>query len=160
MNNRKKEDKKKEEIKKQFQKAVSLSSAADGKLSRDQWTKVIIDAGIRKNIDDAERLLESKEMDTDGRLSYEEFMGEESRAEKLFRLMDKDGDGFVTKNEFKEVCKNLSKDQIEATFRKFDQTGNDKLNFREFSEMMNKRSELSKKRSSTDPPKKEESENP
>ena len=37
-------------------------------------------------------------MDTDGRLSYEEFMGEESRAEKLFRLMDKDGDGFVTKN--------------------------------------------------------------
>ena len=50
MNNRKKEDKKKEEIKKQFQKALSLSSEADGKLSRDQWTKVIIDAGIRKNM--------------------------------------------------------------------------------------------------------------
>ena len=25
-------------------------------------------------------------------------MGEESRAERLFKLMDKDGDGFVTKS--------------------------------------------------------------
>ena len=32
------------------------------------------------------------------RLSFEEFMGEESRAERLFKLMDKDGDGYVTKN--------------------------------------------------------------
>ena len=43
-------------------------------------------------------MLESKELDDDGRLSFEEFMGEPSRAEKLFKLMDKDGDGFVTKN--------------------------------------------------------------
>ena len=32
------------------------------------------------------------------RLSFEEFMGEESRTERLFKLMDKDGDGFVTKS--------------------------------------------------------------
>ena len=90
--------------------------------------------------DEAEKLMETKDLDTDGRLSYEEFMGESSKAEKLFRLMDKDGDGYVTKNvrenwlsfitkyqsyillklicilffqEFKEVCKNLSKDQVE-----------------------------------------------
>ena len=43
--------------------------------------------------------------------------------------------------EFKEVCKNLNKEQIEATFKKFDQTGNDKLSFREFRDMMSKRSE-------------------
>ena len=35
--------------------------------------------------------------DFDGRLSFEEFMGEESTIEKLFKSMDKDGDGFVTK---------------------------------------------------------------
>ena len=98
--------------------------------------------------------------------------------------------------EFKEVCKNLSKEQvrnkkkirlrfigfiwcnfhqdplliplalfwllivnlhlqIEATFKKFDQTGNDKLNLREFGEMMNKRSDQSRKKSETS--KKEES---
>ena len=48
--------------------------------------------------DEAEKLLESKELATDGRLSYEEFMGEQTKAEKLFKLMDKDGDGYVTKN--------------------------------------------------------------
>merc|ERR1711974_99390 len=79
--------------------------------------------------------------DRESRLSFEEFMGEPSRAERLFRLMDKDRDGFVTKAEFKEVCKNLNKEQIEATFKKFDQTGNDKLSFREFRDMMSKRSE-------------------
>lgn len=149
MNNKKKDDKKKDEIRRQFQKAVSLSNEPDGKLSRDQWTKVLIDAGIKKNIDEAEKLLESKDIDIEGRLSYEQFMGEETRAEKLFKLMDKDGDGYVTKNEFKEVCKNLSKDQIEATFRKFDQTGNDKLNLKEFSDMMSKRTDAAKKKSET-----------
>ena len=39
------------------------------------------------------------------------------------------------------MCKNLNKEQIEATFKKFDQTGNDKLSFREFRDMMGKRSE-------------------
>ena len=48
--------------------------------------------------DEVEKLFESKELDVDGRLSFEEFMGEQSRAERLFKLMDKDGDGFVTKN--------------------------------------------------------------
>ena len=43
-------------------------------------------------------MFENKDKDLDGRLSFEEFMGEESRAERLFRLMDKDGDGYVTKH--------------------------------------------------------------
>ena len=46
MNNKKKDDKKKEEIKKQFLKAVTKES--DGKLSKDQWTRVLVDAGIHK----------------------------------------------------------------------------------------------------------------
>ena len=48
--------------------------------------------------DEAAKLLESKDLDTEGRMSYEEFMGEQTKAEKLFKLMDKDGDGYVTKN--------------------------------------------------------------
>ena len=48
--------------------------------------------------DEIERMFESKDKDLDGRLSFEEFMGEQSRAERLFKIMDKDGDGFVTKN--------------------------------------------------------------
>jgi Ca2+-binding EF-hand superfamily protein len=35
--------------------------------------------------------------DFDGRLSFAEIMGEETPIEKLFKLMDKNGDGFVSK---------------------------------------------------------------
>jgi len=139
MNKKTDEKKKKDELKKFFQKAVSVES--DGKLSKDQWMKVLTEAGIKKSPDEVARMFESKDKDLDGRLSFEEFMGEASRAEKLFKLMDKDGDGYVTKHEFKDVCKNLNKVQVEAAFKRFDQTGNEKLNFKEFSDMMTKRSD-------------------
>ena len=35
--------------------------------------------------------------DFDGRLSFAEIMGEDTSVEKLFKIMDKNGDGFVTK---------------------------------------------------------------
>ena len=35
--------------------------------------------------------------DYDDRLSFGEFLGEESHIEKIFKNMDKNGDGFVTK---------------------------------------------------------------
>ena len=40
---------------------------------------------------------ERMDRDYDGKLSFEEFMGEETPLERLFRSMDKDGDGSVTK---------------------------------------------------------------
>ena len=43
--------------------------------------------------------------DFDGRLSFEEFMGEESPIEKLFKNMDKNGDGLVTKQVHTKVLK-------------------------------------------------------
>ena len=52
--------------------------------------------------------------DFDGRLTLEEFLGEETPIEKLFKLMDRNGDGFVTKKEYiihfkylrlTEICK-------------------------------------------------------
>ena len=36
--------------------------------------------------------------DYDGRLSFGEFMGEETPLEKVFKNMDKDGDGTVSKD--------------------------------------------------------------
>ena len=50
--------------------------------------------------------------DFDERLTFEEFMGEESHIEKIFKSMDKNGDGFVTKEEFQSVCKNLTDEQV------------------------------------------------
>ena len=47
--------------------------------------------------EEVEEFFESMDRDFDERLSFEEFMGEESTIEKLFKSMDKDGNGFVTK---------------------------------------------------------------
>ena len=75
-------------------------------------------------------LFAEKDRDHDGRLSFEEFVGLETKIEKAFKAMDKDGDGFITKSEFKKICRNLTAEQIEATFAKFDKAGNGKLNYR------------------------------
>jgi len=119
--------------------AIDKDADSDGKLNRDQWFKVLNEAGYANSSSDVEKMFTTKDKDLDGKLSFEEFMGEKSRAEKLFKLMDKDGDGFVTKSEFRTVCKNLDKAQVETAFKKFDQTGNDKLNYKEFCDMMNKK---------------------
>ena len=39
---------------------------------------------------------EKMDRDFDGRLSFGEFMGEETPLEKVFKNMDEDGDGTVT----------------------------------------------------------------
>ena len=44
-----------------------------------------------------EEFFEYMDRDFDGRLSFEEFMGEECTIEKLFKNMDKNGDGYVSK---------------------------------------------------------------
>lgn len=49
---------------------------------------------LRKEV---EKFFAERDRDFDGRLSLEEFLGEETQIEKLFRLMDKNKDGFVTK---------------------------------------------------------------
>ena len=47
--------------------------------------------------EEVDRFFLSMDRDFDGRLSFAEIMGEETPIEKLFKLMDKNGDGFVSK---------------------------------------------------------------
>ena len=54
-------------------------------------------------------MFDERDKDHDGLLSFEEFSGQETKMERAFKSMDKDGDGFITKAEFKLVCKNLTK---------------------------------------------------
>ena len=41
--------------------------------------------------------------------------------------------------EFMTICKNLTDEQVKAAFKQFDTSGDDKLDYREFCEMINKR---------------------
>ena len=110
--------------------------------------------------DEVEEFFDFMDRDFDGQLSFEEFMGEESPIEKLFKNMDKNGDGLVTKQvgqitpdtwhviyllqEFLTICKNLTEEEVEIAFHKFDTSGDDKLDYREFCAMINMKREKTK----------------
>ena len=81
---------------------------------------------------EVEDFFNDMDRDFDQRLSFEEFLGEESHIEKVFKSMDRNGDGFVTKEEFHNVCKNLTEEQVALAFSQFDTSGDDKLNYKEF----------------------------
>ena len=78
--------------------------------------------------EEVEEFFEAMDRDFDGRLSFEEFMGEECQIEKLFKNMDKDGDGLITKevNSYKmqmwriSVLKRCRKLLVKPTFTPFD----------------------------------------
>ena len=88
---------------------------------------------------EVEDFFKRMDRDYDGRLSFGEFMGEETPLEKVnvifvgqtsvfisistkvgllnktmqvFKSMDKDGSGTITKEEFLKICKNLSQEQV------------------------------------------------
>ena len=48
----------------------------------------------RKEVED---FFASRDRDFDGQLSFEEFLGEESKIEKLFKKMDRNKDGKISK---------------------------------------------------------------
>ena len=51
--------------------------------------------------EEVEEFFHSRDRDFDGYLSFEEFLGEESQLEKLFKRMDKNNDGKVSKQVLK-----------------------------------------------------------
>ena len=55
-----------------------------------------------------------------------------------FKLYDRDKDGFITKTEFIRLSKNLTKEQIEKAFSKYDSDGDGRLNWAEFKKMMDR----------------------
>ena len=82
----------------------------DGQLTQEEWLSVLNSSGVPTTRQEVSPLLHlllllpqveeffmSMDRDYDGRLSFEEFIGEESAIEKLFKNMDTDGDGLVTK---------------------------------------------------------------
>merc|ERR1712110_35217 len=104
------------EIRKMFDKA---DKDGDGKLTKDEWFTVLNSSGCETSM-----------------AEVSEFIGEETPLEKVFKNMDKDGDGSVSKEEFTKICKHLTPQQVEEGFAKFDTSGDNRLDYREFCQMI------------------------
>ena len=55
---------------------------------------------------------------------------------RVFKAFDVNNDGYISKHEFQQVCRNCSA-ETNAAFKKFNKSGNGSLDYREFCEMMN-----------------------
>merc|ERR1711962_205709 len=130
------------EVQKMFAKA---DKDGDGKLTPQEWHRVLNSSGCQTSMADVEEFFREMDRDHDGKLSFGEFMGEETPLVKVFKKMDKDGDGSISKEEYLNLCKNLSKAQAEEAFSRFDSSGDNNLDFKEFCQMIHQRQEEQKK---------------
>jgi len=110
----------------------------DGKLSLDEWVDVLIRTGHNTSRSEVIDAFREKDKNLDGLMSYEEFVGHETRNELAFKALDTNGDGFVSRSEFKKICPNMTKEQMEAAFAKFDKDKTGRINYTEFCTMLNK----------------------
>merc|ERR1711953_1203761 len=125
----KEEFRKRMELRKYF---LQADKDNNGFITKDEWFSVLNSAGVPTTMREVEGFFKILDKNLDGKLSFEEFLGEENHIEKIFKTMDKDNDGFVSKSEFHAVCPNLSRDQVDKAFSTFDTNSYGKLNYKEF----------------------------
>ena len=87
--------------------------------------------------DDVQEIIDRNDRDFDGQLCFKEFIGQETKIELGFKSIDINNDGFVSKDEFQQVCSSLSREQLHACFKRFDRNQDGKLDYREFCDLMN-----------------------
>lgn len=116
-----------------------------GRITLDEWIEVLKASGQDVSRSEVVDMFRERDHDLSGTMSFEEFCGRETRNELAFKAIDKNGDGYISRNEFKRICPNMSQEQIDRAFAKFDKDETGRINYREYCEMLNKRLEKSKR---------------
>lgn len=103
-----------------------------------------------KNMDkgEIEKMFDSVDIDKSGFIDYSEFvvasMNEKNlltneKLQSAFKMFDKDGSGFISKDEIKEILgfgKTLSEEAVNEIIHQVDANGDGEISFEEFSAMM------------------------
>jgi calcium-binding protein CML len=126
----------------------------DGFLSADEYCRILTDHGIDCTHEEILQIMQVADKDHDGKISREEFVGEapkrkdssEAKAELAFNVFDKNHDGYITKGEMLKVSKNLTKEQVDAVFKRNDGNHDGKLTLEEFQEFMQHHSKNNEKK--------------
>lgn len=133
----------------------------NGKISVAEYVRIFSEHGISVEPQEVSKLSDSA--DDDGEVTKDEFMiyarhseffknqldkndqgsmaskrEAVAKAERAFKIFDKDHDGYITKEEFSKISQKLNKTQIEAVFKKFDRDKDGVLSFEEFKKMINR----------------------
>lgn len=111
----------------------------DGKLTLEEWVDVLQRTGHNISRSEVVEMFREKDLNMDGVMSYDEFLGHDTRMALAFKAIDKNGDGYLSKTEFRRICPNMSEEQVEAAFSKFDKDKTGRVNYKEFCSMMKRK---------------------
>eukprot|EP01017_Pseudomicrothorax_dubius_P047572 TRINITY_DN8567_c0_g1_i1.p1 TRINITY_DN8567_c0_g1~~TRINITY_DN8567_c0_g1_i1.p1 ORF type:complete len:346 (-),score=103.20 TRINITY_DN8567_c0_g1_i1:207-1244(-) len=126
----------------------ALDANNDGLLSKDEllagYKNYFKNAFAEEDIDTIMRTIDSN---NNGGIDYSEFVSatinrqsllSRQRLEAVFKMFDKDGNGYITKEELMEFFSksNIPADQWALIIREIDENGDGQISFKEFKEMM------------------------
>ena len=143
------------QINKLKQEFLALSEDGNGSISANELSKLLREVKKRNNLSerDISRILENADKDGSGTIQVHEFLGaigtkkdreiilkaftNRSAILKQFSLIDKQGKGYITMEEFKHCLettsnKRISKDKMEIVMQNSDKNGDGKIDFEEF----------------------------
>ena len=141
----------KEEQIEEFKKAFNLfDKDGDGSISIKELGEVLHSLGQKSTKSELKNMLKEVDADGNGEIDFPEFLimmskhiedtnGEETLRD-AFRLFDKDGNGYISAAELRNVMTNLGEkltdDEIDEMVKEADTDGDGEINFEEFSTMM------------------------
>lgn len=136
-------------IKRQF---LTLDEDGSGEISTYELTNILKDPKLKMSENDIAELMKGFDIDGSGTIDIREFMifmsNKKNRdlihraivlrtqIRKVFNQLDSDGNGYITKKEFKSMmrkqrCK-FTETQIEAMLKEADKNGDGKIDYDEF----------------------------
>ena len=138
----------------EFKKAFSkFDRDGNGFISGAELRHVMTNLGKKLTDEEADDIIREADIDGDGKVNCEEFvammaskMKDADREEEIrvaFRVLDRDGNGFITAAVLRHVMTNLGEKltnkEVDAMIREADIDGDGKVNCEEFVTMMTKK---------------------
>ena len=96
---------------------------------------------------EVEKIMNTVDLDGNGTIDYNEFvlatinkkkLLDKEKLEQTFKMFDKDGNGFISKEEIEEVLRTsvIDSNELQKLFKEVDKNGDWQISLVEFKEMM------------------------
>lgn len=126
----------------------------DGKISSDELGCVLRSLGLEYKQEEVDEMIKNADTNENGSVEYDEFLvmmqkfaqhppniaSMDEKTREAFRVFDLDGNGYIDKNELRQVMtrlgETLSEDDVKEMFREADLNNDGKIDINEFRQLL------------------------